>query len=224
MKDCAQQRTGGNIVNHHLVAIACRGLLLGAALLGSAGSASAATMHYTLTGTITGNLASAPLVARPFVIDMETSFTALWGGGPSSYAITFYGSPASSTTITLDGIGTALFTENTEIFLSAASPGSPSILWFSDTTAGVEPLAALLRSYDLTGHTVRDAFTAANPLGALCGQTAATLTTTLGALTFDQCGGQILSFTSTTVPLPAAAWLFGAALGLLGSARRRRGK
>ena len=83
-------------------------LFIAAGFLTLAGPASAATMHYTLTGTVTGSLESEALFSRPFIIEMETPFTALWSGGPSSYAVTFFGNPASYTTITLGGIGTAL--------------------------------------------------------------------------------------------------------------------
>jgi hypothetical protein len=205
-------------------AILCRLALLAVALAATASPASAVTMHYTLTGTITGSLDSTPLVATPFTIEMETPIISPWLGGPSTYAITFVSvsDPPSYTSITLDGIGTGLFTQNTEIFLSQGQPpGLPTTLWFSGTSLNF-PAAAYLYSYDLVGQDLRSAFSAANPLGGCFGGNMA-LSTTLGSLQFDQCGGQILTFSSTVVPVPAMGWLLGATvLSLTGLRRRQR--
>ena len=201
-------------------------LLLGVTVFSWSTPASAVPMQYTLTGTITGSLGDTGLQQVPFTIEMETWYVATWLGGPSTYAIAFtnISDPPSSTTIALDGIGTLTFTENTRIFLTPLQPNGAGWIWFSNTQISPSIIAAGMQSFGLNDQSMFSPFAVDTPIGTLCGTAPLSLTTTGGLLTFDQCGGQILSATATVIPIPAMGWALALTIVGLTGLRRQTGR
>jgi len=196
--------------------------------IGLAATATGAPIRYTITGSATGSLGTAAFENRAFTLVLETDseWVSDWGADGSSY--TFFGfglgAPGSYATIALDGLPVATFTQAVELFLAQgylSAYGNP-MLSFGQGNSGLPGWAGMLAS-GLAGvhlNTPAGPVTSAPPL--LCTSTGPrNLQTDMGVLRNTGCDSRLLTYSSTIVPVPGAAWLFGSALVLAGCLRRR---
>jgi len=185
-------------------------------------AAAAAPITYTLTGTMTGSLGGTGFSSAAFEISVmaDTDSIWVWNGSESGWPIYENVSNPGDSSIYIDGIGSTVFAQPLLLFSRFGDPYTniEHILILNALDSyGVAPFVATndaLAGYDLA-NSISASWTGIE--GAV-GATGVPLQTSAGELSISFSDTQ--SFSATLVPVPAAAWLFGSTLGLLGWARR----
>jgi hypothetical protein len=127
--------------------------------------------------------------------------------GPTDFSLDRYNTPTNFAGPTSFGSGTAITT-------STAGTGDYTALWFND-----DPQNLYLPSGYVTGAALAGTATYVSATFAGLGLTSGTYEWTWGS----DASADSLTLNVSSVPLPAAAWLFGSALlGLVGVAKRKR--
>jgi hypothetical protein len=177
-------------------------------ILSIAGTVSeAATIAYTETAQIFGRLNGVPISGKLLTLTAFADTTSIvWNGTCCFFA------PTANVTFSVTDVGSGIFTHTVGV-VSNTNSGSAG---FSDFFANRLILfttnpAAFGASYDLT-----------TPIGPITGtalyNSGIAFPTTVGDLIILSSGNS--TFTATIVPLPAAFWLLGSALGVLSWLRR----
>jgi len=186
-------------------------------------SAAAAPIQYRYTGMAQGSLDGVTFGYSAFELTLNGDTDGVWEWSLSEPGFPVYQNLVlpGQAQIAIEGIGLITFTQ---ALLMSAQSGDP-YWWCPDCIGVVDPkdgstiyvwLAAepSLVGYDLA-HDVPE--TVVSSYGSNFGYSP--LLTDAGNLFVSV---DATSFSATLVPLPAAAWMFGSAIGLLGWFNRRR--
>jgi len=182
----------------------CSGFLLIALCL--ALPLAAGPIYYTMTGSLSGTLGTAPVTGAAFTFVFNGDTTNIAGTNPLL-------NPAVSNSISIAGFGSGQFTQVIDVGVNPAS--------------GIGGFSGITTFEALTFH--NDGFVGwdlATPIGPLTSASpfyaAGSFTTSLGTLAIT--GAQGLSFEATTVPEPATVALTGLALLFVAGFRMSRAK
>ncbi|MGI9342507.1 MAG: VPLPA-CTERM sorting domain-containing protein [Gammaproteobacteria bacterium] len=197
-------------------------LLLAAVAVLLAFAATAAPIQYKFTGTAYGSLDGASFAQTDFELTLlaETTQTWIWSGSTPGYPIYHVLSHAGDAILSLDGVGDVIFAQ--DLLMTAQSGdiyGCMHCIGILDPKVVGNPYIWLVDNPGFDGYDLTTSIQGPNANTWATSTFGVPLLTQSGPLeinTFNE------TFSATLIPLPAAFWLFGSALGAVGWIRRRR--
>jgi len=183
----------------------------------------AAPVTYTFSGymggSLNGNYFSYAAFEINLLADSETAW--VWGGSEPGWPIYENYSLPGNSWIDIDGIGSATFSQSLWMFARTGDPyvNYPSVAVLNPLAPN-EPFPFVGYDDALLGYDLSTSVAASWTTLGFVGIATVPLGTDQGNLLINY--SDTFSFSATVVPVPAAAWLLGSALGVLGWMRRKQ--
>ncbi len=192
-------------------------------LFSCASAVEALPITYTFGGYMTGSLNGNGFTQAAFEINLQADSEAawVWGGSEPGWPIYENFSLPGASWIEIDGIGSATFIQPLWMFARTGDPyAGYSAIAVLNPLAVNDPFPFVGYDDALLGYDLSTSISASWALPQFVGVATVPLGTDQGHLLIDF--SHTLSFSASVVPVPAAVWLFGSAIGLLGWIRRKQ--